>query len=67
MIGNWKRLLILLSCAYTAGAIQKKNDNLHQPQKTEPLGTWWLKASLITTLIYTVMEPFCANLWPADS
>ena len=32
MSGSWKRLLILLSCAYVIGAIlKKKSDNPHQP------------------------------------
>jgi hypothetical protein len=32
MNGNWKGLMILLSCAYIVSAIlKKKSDNLHQP------------------------------------
>ena len=57
MSGSWKRLLILLSCAYIIGTILKKSDNPHQPMnltwqvllgeilfttsKLEPPGAWW--------------------------
>ena len=61
MNGNWKGLMILLSCAYIIGAIlQKKSDNSHQPMTL----TWQVVSQLGEILFTTSKLEPPAAWWP---